>query len=98
MLRNGAHFVRFIAAVSLLMPLFTGAVASAETLASHSPVPQSLLLKFLADNATFTLVDARSTEEFAASHITGAINLPLFLLEGVAILAEVFIFAVVLLR
>jgi F-type H+-transporting ATPase subunit c len=28
----------------------------------------------------------------AADKITGAVNLPLFLLEGVAILAEVFIF------
>jgi F-type H+-transporting ATPase subunit c len=34
----------------------------------------------------------------AAADITGAINLPLFLLEGVAILAEVFIFIVVLMR
>ena len=31
----------------------------------------------------------------AASSITGAINLPLFLLEGVAILAEVFILLIV---
>jgi F-type H+-transporting ATPase subunit c len=34
----------------------------------------------------------------AAADITGAVNLPLFLLEGVAILAEVFIFIVVLMR
>ena len=34
----------------------------------------------------------------AAADITGAINLPIFLLEGVAILAEVFIFIVVLMR
>ena len=34
----------------------------------------------------------------AVAEITGAVNLPLFLLEGVAILAEVFIFAVVLLK
>ena len=33
----------------------------------------------------------------AASQITGAVNLPLFLLEGVAILAEVFILLIVLL-
>jgi len=31
----------------------------------------------------------------AASSITGAVNLPLFLLEGVAILAEVFILLIV---
>ena len=34
----------------------------------------------------------------AAAQITGAVNLPLFLLEGVAILAEVFILLVVLMR
>ena len=34
----------------------------------------------------------------AAASITGAVNLPLFLLEGVAILAEVFILLVVLLK
>ena len=34
----------------------------------------------------------------AAASITGAVNLPLFLLEGVAILAEVFILLIVLLH
>ncbi|MCH7746682.1 MAG: ATP synthase F0 subunit C [Acidobacteria bacterium] len=34
----------------------------------------------------------------AAAEITGAVQLPLFLLEGVAILAEVFVFIVVLMR
>ena len=34
----------------------------------------------------------------AAAKITGAVNLPLFLLEGVAILAEVFVLLIVLLH
>lgn len=34
----------------------------------------------------------------AVAHITGAVNLPLFLLEGVAILAEVFALLIVLLK
>jgi len=34
----------------------------------------------------------------AADKITGAVNLPLFLLEGVAILAEVFVLLIVLLK
>jgi F-type H+-transporting ATPase subunit c len=34
----------------------------------------------------------------AAAQITAAVNLPLFLLEGVAILAEVFVLLVVLMR
>jgi F-type H+-transporting ATPase subunit c len=34
----------------------------------------------------------------AAGQIIGAVNLPLFLLEGVAILGEVFVLVIVLLR
>jgi F-type H+-transporting ATPase subunit c len=34
----------------------------------------------------------------AASQISGAVNLPLFLLEGVAILAEVFVLLIVLMK
>ncbi|MEE8436747.1 MAG: ATP synthase F0 subunit C [Candidatus Neomarinimicrobiota bacterium] len=34
----------------------------------------------------------------AAAQITAAINLPLFLLEGVAILAEVFVLLIVLMK
>ena len=34
----------------------------------------------------------------ASAQITGAVNLPLFLLEGVAILAEVFVLLIVLMR
>ena len=34
----------------------------------------------------------------AAAQITGAVNLPLFLLEGVAILAEVFVLLIVLMK
>ena len=49
---------------------------------------------------TFTAAAAQSIarQPSAAAQITGAGNLPLFLLEGVAILAEVFIFIVVLMR
>lgn len=55
------------------------AAASDETAAMppvESAVPQSLLLKFLADKSTITLIDARSPEEYAESHIDGAINVP----------------------
>jgi hypothetical protein len=37
-----------------------------------------------------------SRQPAAAAQITGAVNLPLFLLEGVAILAEVFVLLIVL--
>ena len=48
----------------------------------------------------FTAAAAESIarQPSAAAQITGAVQLPLFLLEGVAILAEVFVFVVVLLR
>jgi F-type H+-transporting ATPase subunit c len=39
--------------------------------------------------------EAIGRQPSAASQITGAINLPLFLLEGVAILAEVFALMIV---
>jgi F-type H+-transporting ATPase subunit c len=42
--------------------------------------------------------EAIARQPAAADRITGAVNLPLFLLEGVAILAEVFILLVVLLK
>lgn len=35
-----------------------------------------MLLGFLADNSTLTLIDARSAEEFAELHLPGAINIP----------------------
>ncbi|MEO7192910.1 MAG: ATP synthase F0 subunit C [Vicinamibacterales bacterium] len=42
--------------------------------------------------------DAIGRQPAAAAQITGAVNLPLFLLEGVAILAEVFALLVLLLK
>ena len=42
--------------------------------------------------------EAIGRQPSAAPQITGAVNLPLFLLEGVAILAEVFALLIVLLK
>ena len=42
--------------------------------------------------------DGVARQPSAADRITGAVNLPLFLLEGVAILAEVFALLIVLLK
>ena len=42
--------------------------------------------------------EAIGRQPSAAAQITGAVNLPLFLLEGVAILAEVFVLLIVLLK
>jgi F-type H+-transporting ATPase subunit c len=42
--------------------------------------------------------DGISRQPAAAAQITGTVNLPIFLLEGVAILAEVFVLIVVVLK
>ena len=42
--------------------------------------------------------EAIGRQPAASAQITGAVNLPLFLLEGVAILAEVFVLLIVLLK
>ena len=44
------------------------------------------------------LADGVARQPSAADRITGAVNLPLFLLEGVAVLAEVFVLLVVLMK
>lgn len=65
-------------AVSALCAVAVQSAASAEPEVSplRADVPQSLLLRYLADNSAFTLIDARSPDEFASSHIAGAINIP----------------------
>ena len=42
--------------------------------------------------------DGIARQPEATDQITGAVNLPLFLLEGVAILAEVFVLLIVLMK
>jgi len=44
------------------------------------------------------LADGVARQPSAADRITAAVNLPLFLLEGVAVLAEVFVLLVVLMK
>jgi len=64
--------------VALLAPIaMTAAAIAAEP--AQSPIPRvdrELLLGFLADNGTMTLIDARSPEEFTAQHLPGAVNIP----------------------
>lgn len=50
--------------------------ASAEHELAIEPIERSLLLDYLVDHSLFTLIDARSSEEFATNHIEGAINVP----------------------
>ncbi len=70
------HVARLLVAASVMLQVVTGQVAFAENSPQVSPVPYKLLLRFLVDQETFTLVDARSAGEFETSHINGAINVP----------------------
>jgi rhodanese-related sulfurtransferase len=59
--------------------VISGAIAADEIAPAQSPIPRvdrELLLAFLADDATMTLIDARSPEEFGEQHLPGAINIP----------------------
>lgn len=71
--------------MALLPMLIVSATATETPPLPHSPVPQinrELLLGFLADNSTLTLIDARSPEEFAELHLPGAINVPFDALDA----------------
>jgi len=70
--------------VMALLPILI-ASATETTPLPHSPVlhvDRDLLLGFLADNSTLTLIDARSPEEFAELHLPGAINVPFDALDA----------------
>ena len=58
-----------------------------------SLAPRSASARFAAAAA-----EGIARQPAAADKITGAVNLPLFLLEGVAILAEVFVLLIVLMN
>ena len=57
-------------------PLAAQTLETGEMSPVETAVPQSLLLEFLADPSAFVLIDARSPEEYAESHIDRAINVP----------------------
>ena len=48
--------------------------------------------------AAVAAAESIARQPSAASQITGAVNLPIFLLEGVAIIAEVFVLVIVLMK
>lgn len=80
---NGVLGAATAAAVEPAAAAILNAAPNATPTATHTTDPaaarveQSLLLAYLADKSVFTLIDARSPEEFQASHVEGAINLPL---------------------
>ena len=70
---RGHHGLSVVAVVVLI----AGTVWADDPLTSVEPlVPQAELLRFLVDTNTFTLIDARTADEFEAAHVTGAINVP----------------------
>lgn len=76
-----SHSIR--AFFALLGPLLLAASlpVSADPEPQPTGVPQKLLLSYLADNSTFTLIDARTAEEFEAAHVAGAVNVPVDALD-----------------
>ena len=65
--------------LGLLAALVIPATATETTQLPHSTIPRidrDLLLGFLADDSTLTLIDARSADEYAEQHLPGAINIP----------------------
>lgn len=46
------------------------------TVPANDTIDQQLLLRYLADQSTFTLIDARAPEEYQEQHVNGAINIP----------------------
>ena len=64
---------------SLTVCLLLQATALADEPAEVPPsesVPAETLAAYLHDPGTFTLIDARSPEEYAAGHVAGAVNIP----------------------
>lgn len=68
--------------LALIAALLCGAAAILMQSAQAGPdpepefIPQKTLLDYLGGKANFTLIDARSAEEYAAGHIWGARNVP----------------------
>lgn len=63
------------AAYAVAAPAPTAKTGESLAYATVDAVPQSLLLRYLADNSTFTLIDARTSPEYTSAHIAGAINI-----------------------
>lgn len=50
--------------------------ANAQESLNFEPIPQQTLLDYLGGKTNFTLIDARTAEEYAAGHIWGAVHVP----------------------
>lgn len=64
------------------LALFTAAAPASAEPPPGALVERGLLLGFLADPTTLTVIDARSPDEYAARHVAGAVNVPADALEA----------------
>jgi rhodanese-related sulfurtransferase len=68
--------------LSLIIPLQNGSTVRAQLsrdeseLAAYIIMPEELLHRIRMGDTSFVLVDVRESDEYRASHITGALNLP----------------------
>ena len=76
---NARSLLSAVLFTALLAPVCSAATPGESTQLPQSTIPRidrNLLLGFLADDSTLTLIDARSPEEYAEQHLPGAINIP----------------------
>ena len=108
---NSVRFVRQVLMVALVFAAMASTVVFAQEPAVAAPAAvlhyfgAALGLGMIVIGAALGIgkfaaaaAEGIARQPAAADKITGAVNLPLFLLEGVAILAEVFVLLIVLMR
>jgi F-type H+-transporting ATPase subunit c len=106
---NSVRFVRKALMVATVFAAASNVVFAQEASAAAAPVLHyfgaALGLGMIVIGAALGIgrfasaaAEGIARQPAAAAQITGAVNLPLFLLEGVAILAEVFVLLIVLLK
>jgi F-type H+-transporting ATPase subunit c len=105
---NSVRFVGRASAVAVFVALATGPVLAQEAAPAGNAAVLHLFgaaigLGMIVIGAALGIgkfaaaaAEGIARQPAAAAQITGAVNLPLFLLEGVAILAEVFVLLIVL--
>lgn len=106
---NSVRFVRKALMVAIVFAAASNVVFAQEGGAAGAPVLHyfgaALGLGMIAIGAALGIgrlaaaaAEGIARQPAAVAEITGAVNLPLFLLEGVAILAEVFVLLIVLMK
>ena len=95
---NSVRFVRKALMVAIVFAAASHVVFAQEAGAAGAPVLHYFGAALGIGRFASAAAEGIARQPAAAAQITGAVNLPLFLLEGVAILAEVFVLLIVLMR